>query len=120
MMEIWKKHVHNGDQIGVILMDLFKVFDTRNPSLLLAKLGTFGFSSSSLKLMQSYLCNRFQRTKVNGSFSDWAELLPEVPQDSIFASLLFNVFLNDIFLFITNSNLCKYADDSTLHTINHQ
>ena len=68
--------------------------------------------------MQSYLCDSVQRTKVNGSFSDWTEYLAEVPQDSIFASLLFNIFLNDTFLFITNSNLCNYPDDSTLEAIN--
>ena len=31
--------------------------------------------------------------------------------------LLFNIFLNDIFLFITNSNSCNYADDNTLYVI---
>ena len=31
--------------------------------------------------------------------------------------LLFNIFLNDIFLFITNSNSCNYADDNTLYAI---
>ena len=31
--------------------------------------------------------------------------------------LLFNIFLNDIFLFITNSNSCNYADGNTLYAI---
>ena len=56
-------------------MDLSKVFDIINYSLLLANLEAYGFSTSSLKLMQSYLYNRFQKTKVNGSFSDWTEIL---------------------------------------------
>ena len=33
------------------------------------------------------------------------------------SQLLFNIFLNDIFLFITNSNSCNYADDNTLYAI---
>ena len=51
-------------------MDISKAFDTINYSLLLPQLEAYGFSMASLKLMQSYLCNRFQRTSVNGSFID--------------------------------------------------
>ena len=98
-------------------MDLSKAFDTINHSLLLAKLEAYGFSMTSLKLMQSYLCNRFQRTSVNASFSDWKEIETGVPQGSILGPLLFNIFLNDIFYFINNGNFCNYADDNTIYSI---
>ena len=48
--------------------------------MLLAKSEAYGFRTGSLKLMRNYLCNRFQRTKVNGSFSDWTEVLAGVPK----------------------------------------
>ena len=38
-------------------------------------------------------------------------------QGSFLDPLLFNKFLNDIFLFMTNSNLCNYADGNTLYII---
>ena len=66
MIETWKKHLDKGEKIGVILMDLSKAFDTINHSLLLAKLDAYGFSRTSLKLMQNYLCNRQQRISING------------------------------------------------------
>ena len=91
-------------------MDLSKAFDTINHSSLLVKLEAYGFSIASLKLMQSYLCNRFQRTPVNASFSDWKEIKTGAPQGSILGPLSFNIFLNDIFYFINNGNLCIYAD----------
>ena len=80
MIEVWKKNLDKENEIAVILMDLSKAFDTINHSLLLAKLETYGFSMTSLKLMQSYLCNGFQRTSVNASFSDWKEIERGVPQ----------------------------------------
>ena len=77
MIEVWKKNIDNRNEIAVILMDLSKAFDTINHSLLLAKLEAYGFSMTSLKLIQSYLCNQFQRTSVNASFNDWKETKQE-------------------------------------------
>ena len=39
-----------------------------------------------------------------------------VPQGSILGPLLFNIFLNDIFMFISKCRLCNYADDNTLYS----
>ena len=116
-MKSGKKNLDKGNEIAVILMNLSKPFDTINHSLLLAKLEAYGFSITSLKLMQSYLCNRFQRTSVNASFSDWKEIETGVPQGSILGPLLFSIFLSNIFYFINNRNLCNYADDNTIYYI---
>ena len=82
-------------------MDPSKAFDTINHSLLLTKLDAYGFSRTTLKLMQNYQCSRQQRISINDSFSDWTEVITGVPQDSILVPLLFNIFLNDIFMFIS-------------------
>ena len=47
MTENWKKQLDNGEEIGVIFMDLSKAFDTINHSLLLAKLKAYGFSNQA-------------------------------------------------------------------------
>ena len=117
IIEVWKKNLDKRNEIVVILTDLSKAFDTINHSLLLTKLEAYGFSMTSLKLMQNYLCNQFQRTSVNASFSDWKEIETGVLQGSVLRPLLFNIFLNDIFYFINNGNLCNYADDNILYSI---
>ena len=74
----------------------------------------YGFSNQALSLIQSYLCSRFQRSIINGSFSNWNQAITEVPQGSILGPLLFNIFLNDIFLFISKCQLCNYVELTTL------
>ena len=50
-------------------LGLPKAFDTINHDFPIGKLHVYGFSKVYLKLIKSYLSNRWQRTKVNLSFS---------------------------------------------------
>ena len=84
----------NRGYAGAILMDLSKAFDTINHELLLAKLYAYGFEKNALRLIMSYLTERWQRTKINHSFSSWTELLQGVPQGSVLGPLLFNISIN--------------------------
>ena len=116
MLERWKKTLHKGGYVCAIFMDLSKAFDTLNHKLLIAKLGAYGFDTKALYYIKSYLDNRKQRVRVNRNFSSWQEIIAGVPQGSILGPLLFNIFVNDLFLFVSSSNLSNYADDNTLYT----
>ena len=94
-------------------MGLSKSFDILDHSPLIAKLETYGFDSLSLEFMKNYLTNGKQRCKVRNCFSIWRIITSGVPQGSILGLLLFNIFVNDIFLFAKKSTLCNYADDNT-------
>ena len=96
-------------------MNLSKAFDTLNHGLLIAKLHAHGFSEESLQLIKSYLTNRLQKKKVNASFGNWTELLLGVPQGSVLRSLLFNVYISDLFYVTELTNVCNYADDTTFY-----
>ena len=66
--------------------------------------------------MRSYLANKRQRCKIYNSFSEWAKISSGAPQGSILGLLLFNIFVNDIFLFLQKCDQANYTDDSTVYT----
>ena len=68
-------------------MDLSKAFDTLDHNLLIAKLYAYGFDKNALRLLKSYLSDRWQRMKINTSYSSWSELLVGVPQGSVLGPL---------------------------------
>ena len=92
MLEKWKSAVDNKRNFGDLLFDLSKAFDCLPHDLLLAKLNACRFSLPALRLVQRYLSNRKQRTKINSEFSSWEEILFGVRQGSILGPILFNIF----------------------------
>ena len=114
MLEKWKKALDKEENMSAIFMDLSKAFDTINHDLLLAKLKAYGFSKQALSFMCSYLKNRRQRIQINNKFTSLKEVIAGVPQGSIDGPPLFNLLINDIFLFICFSTLSKYAEYNNL------
>ena len=60
-------------------MDLSKVFDTLDHSLLLVKVNAHDFDNNSLSFVRSYLINGTQRCKIDDHFSNWREITTGVP-----------------------------------------
>ena len=119
MIEHFKKSLDNGEYVACLSMDLSKAFDCLPHCLTICKLYSYGVSREACTLIASYLRGRKQRIKLGNSRSEWVELLKGVPQGSILGPLIFNIFLNDIFYFVSNSDLYNYADDNCI-SVSHK
>ena len=116
MQEKWKKGLSKEEDMSAMFIDPPKAFDTINHGLLLSKLIAYGFSKQALSFRCSYLKNRKRRVQINNKFSSLKEVIAGLPQGSIDEPLIFNLFINDIVLFICFSTLSNYADDNHLFT----
>ena len=74
----------------------------------------YGFSTSAISWIQSYLSNRTQMVFFNGSFSNVKQVKCGVTQGSSLGPLLFSIFINDLPLALNKACESMYADDSTI------
>ena len=82
---------------ALIMVDMFSAFDAVDHNILLDILSCcFGIKNSALAWLQSYLCNRRQSVVVIDIVSYSFELSSGVPQDSVLASILSNLYMKPL------------------------
>ena len=107
------KDADKNKAFGALPTDLSKAFNCFCDDLLIAKLHAYGLYMSSLNLLQDYLLNRMQITKVDSFFNSSEDFSSGLPQGSILGSLLFTIFMFDMFLILKTVYFTSYADGNT-------
>ena len=113
IMDHWTESFDLDTQIDCIYVDFKKAFDSVSHELLIHKLKSYNISDSMITWLSSFLNNRKQSVRINGSTSSWTSVTSGVPQGSILGPLMFLLFVNDIPQ-ITSSNIMLFADDTKL------
>ena len=114
LLEDWESKLDNSYIVGALLMDLSKALDCIPRDLLIANLNANGIEEYALVLIHSYLKRHKQSVRINNTYNSFQTILSSVPQGSVLGPILFNVYINDLFLFIKQATLYNYADDNTI------
>ena len=105
--------------ICAMFMDLSKTFDTVHHDLMIAQVKGIWFFKECYLVNESYFTYRKQEVLVNINFSTSENVIARVLLGSILGPLLFNIFINDHFLFVSNSLLSNYVSDNTIHAFGY-
>ena len=110
------KAFSNNELVVAVFLDLRKAFDLVDHNILFLKLEKYGIRGAALNWFKSYLKDQVQYVLVNGSLSELFTLLNiAVPQGSILGSILFLIYINDLFNCNNLFNIL-FADDTTALT----
>ena len=90
--------LENGESVIGVFLDFSKAFDTVDHIISLNKLEYYWIRGNALSWFQSYLIDRKQYVTYNGATSTTTPIKCGVPQGSILGTLLFLIYINDLFL----------------------
>ena len=114
VLDDWTQTLDEGGSVNVIYMDFQKAFDTVPHRRLLYKLSRYGITGNLLQWIKAFLTGRKQRAAVNGSLSEWINVLSGIPQGSVLGPILFVLFINDL-PDIVRSSVFLFADDTKIY-----
>ena len=102
-------------QTDVIVMDFAKAFDKVPHKRLLYKLGFYGIRNNTLNWIQDFLHLRTQTVILEGTHSNKIDVTSGVPQGTVLGPILFLLYINDFYEYLSFSTLRLFADDSIIY-----
>ena len=116
--ELWTHQaVEDGNPVDVIYLDFQKAFDSVPHKRLIRKLADYGVTGKILRWIETFLTDRKQRVYVEGSLSNWEDVLSCIPQGSVLGPTLFVVFINNMPAVITSLSKMFAADAKVFRQI---
>lgn len=89
-------NLNRGLKTVAIFLDLTRAFDTVAHQVLLDKMYSVGIRGKPLELFESYLTERTQCVKINGTVSSQRSVRLGVPQGTVLGPILFLIYINTL------------------------
>jgi hypothetical protein len=107
--------LENKQYCTAAFLDISQAFDKVWHEGLLHKLNTF-LPDNMYRILQSYLTNRYFRTKYREAYTSLRQILAEIPQGSVLGPLLYLIYTADLPT-LANSTTTTFADDTANLTV---
>lgn len=111
MVKLVKSNFMSKRSTGMLLLVIEKAFDTTWHEGLLHKLLVFEYPMPLIKIIQSFLADRFFFVNVFGENSEKFFVPAGLPQGSVLSPCLYNLFTADLKV-PRDSILAQFADDT--------
>ena len=83
LIKHWRLARDNKQIVGILTTDMSKALNSMHPALSLSKLRVYGFQGSLIRLLRSYLYDRYNRVKLASQKSSWRRVNYSCPQGSV-------------------------------------
>lgn len=117
--KLLKSNIRSRMTTGMLAIDLQSAFDSVWHEGLIHKLITIGLPTYLVRLVQSYLNDRYFSVKVGSSLSQRREITAGVPQGGVLSPLLFNIYIHDLPC-PADITIAQFADDTAALAKSHR
>ena len=112
------KDLDDDNFVCPIFVNIQKVFDIVDHSILLITLCHYGIHRLANKWFESHLLDHRQLVSINGFASSISSITCGVPQGSVLRILPFLLYIDDLHTAITHCKVHHFADNTNLLIIN--
>lgn len=107
--------INEGQQVGMKMIDMSAAFDCVDFYILKQKLTMYNTDSKTIDWFDSYLSHRSQLVSIAGQDGDYLPVMVGLPQGSILAPTLYNLYVQELPEVMNDDENCKEEEHKVIN-----